>query len=538
MPAIYADRAAISLFDSQWEGTKKVPIPDNVTKSVVQALKRFQRTCADFLVPSDQIRIIATEATRVALNSVDYREAIKAGTGLEVEMLPKEIEGKTGALGVTSSFESVKGLMMDLGGGSTQITWIVAQNGEMKMSDAGSVSMPYGAAALIKRLEDANTQGHQAISKLRDEITESLREAIKTIAVPHQLLTDAQQQGGMHLYLSGGGFRGWGFLLMSQHKVKPYPIPIINGFSTTIDQFNNISMVTETAKDDDDVFRVSERRSSQVPAVALLIAGLQETLPMMSTVHFAQGGVREGALFLKLTKKQMTEHPIYTATKKYASGSASAMKNILISAIPEVGLKQIQEASQTSTIHHDTSQQPLIQALVQSMYIHNPLNKDIAAAAALRSTTTGVLAAIHGADHQSRALLGIMLCERWGGIGALAPQDAEFYSRLIAILPSETAWWAQYAGRVAAIVAEVYPAGVVDESNVLIAFQPTANDSDGKRNRTLDLNVLTSANFFISDALAKAVKGIEKIGKKKKDKKSGHGLPADDAWKVKVTVSS
>jgi len=529
LPAIYQDRAAISLFDSQWNGNTKVPIPDDVIKSVVQVLQRFQRTCSDFLVPSDQIRIIATEATRVALNSEDYRNEIKKGTGLEVEMLAKEIEGKTGALGVTSSFESIKGLMMDLGGGSTQITWINSHNGDMKMSPAGSVSMPYGAAALIKRLDEANQHGGHEISKLRDEITDNLREALETIQIPPEMIKEAQHHGGMHLYLSGGGFRGWGFLLMSQHKVKPYPIPIINGFSTTIDQFNNISMVTETAKDEDDIFRVSDRRSSQVPAVALLIACLQETMPLMSTVHFAQGGVREGALYPQLSTAQMAQHPVETATQKYASGSSKALKDLLISAIPHAGLKQIQVASQTSPIPQPLTHQPLLQALVQAMYIHNSLNKDLQSAAALRSTTTGVLAAIHGADHSSRALLAIMLCERWGGLGALAPSDAEFYNRLIALLPAETAWWGQYVGRVAAIVAEVYPAGVVDAENILLEFTPTA-ESDGKKSREFELGMVNYDNGPASDAFSKAVKGVEKIGKRKHH---GHG---DEGWKVKVTL--
>jgi retrograde regulation protein 2 len=67
-------------------------------------------------VPSDKIRILATEATRTATNSVDFRQQIKNATGWEVDMLPKEVEGRIGALGVASSFSNVEGLVMDLGG--------------------------------------------------------------------------------------------------------------------------------------------------------------------------------------------------------------------------------------------------------------------------------------------------------------------------------------------------------------------------------------------------------------------------------------
>lgn len=67
-------------------------------------------------MPSDKIRILATEATRTATNSVDFRQQIKNATGWEVDMLPKEVEGRIGALGVASSFSNVEGLVMDLGG--------------------------------------------------------------------------------------------------------------------------------------------------------------------------------------------------------------------------------------------------------------------------------------------------------------------------------------------------------------------------------------------------------------------------------------
>ena len=67
-------------------------------------------------MPADKIKILATEATRTAVNSVDFRKQIKETTGWEVDMLPKEVEGRIGALGVASSFSNVEGIVMDLGG--------------------------------------------------------------------------------------------------------------------------------------------------------------------------------------------------------------------------------------------------------------------------------------------------------------------------------------------------------------------------------------------------------------------------------------
>lgn len=77
---------------------------------------KFRTACADFGVPETNVRVLATEATRNAVNSEDYRRQIKERTGWEVDMLPKEVEGRVGAMGVASSFAEVEGLVMDLGG--------------------------------------------------------------------------------------------------------------------------------------------------------------------------------------------------------------------------------------------------------------------------------------------------------------------------------------------------------------------------------------------------------------------------------------
>ena len=85
----------------------------------MSALLRFKCTCDDFEVPKTNIKVLATEATRTAENSEDYRRQVKDATGWEIELLPKEMEGRVGAYGVASSFSSVEGLVMDLGGMAT-----------------------------------------------------------------------------------------------------------------------------------------------------------------------------------------------------------------------------------------------------------------------------------------------------------------------------------------------------------------------------------------------------------------------------------
>lgn len=119
-------RLDISLYEAQYspETGERQPIPDNVIRDVVAALLRFQIICKDLKVEDKHVRIIATEATRTAMNSEEYRKAIKKATGLEVEMLGKEEEGFVGALGVASGFSDVSGLVLDLGGGVSLFSFV------------------------------------------------------------------------------------------------------------------------------------------------------------------------------------------------------------------------------------------------------------------------------------------------------------------------------------------------------------------------------------------------------------------------------
>ena len=543
MPCVYQDREGISLYDAQWPTSQQQPIPDETILLVIKAMARFQQTCRDFGVPTSQIRILATEATRIAINSAKFCSDIQRATGWTVEMLPKEEEGRVGCMGVASSFETLKGLMMDLGGGSCQLTWLICRDGELRMSEAGSVSMPYGAAALSRRLAEANQAGGQAINQFREEICTNLKNALEKIKLPEELKNEITSPHGLNLYCSGGGLRGWGFLLMSQHEVQPYPCPIINGFKTHTAEFQNAQMVLATAQNDEETFRVSERRSDQVPGVACLIGCMIDTLPAVKTIYFAQGGVREGALFLTMDKKTRQQSPLEVSTRPYTTPSSAAFAKLLHAANPQPPAPSDDEDA--PVMNPNT-----ITAFAQSMFIHNGINKDLQAASALRSTTSGTLAPAHGVSHDDRAMLGTMLCERWGGVSKLSPSDAFFYQTQFKLLSPAARWWVLYIGRLGAVLGQIFPAGVIDESAGLIALNARwtfgdngAADSEGtiqlkkeksgtkkhkddkkqkkekqaaeKNKAKLTLDVLLGEDLAGSEDILKGLGRVQKLGSKK-----------------------
>jgi retrograde regulation protein 2 len=520
LPTVYLDRAAISLYDAQFVGDKMVPIPDTTIKHVIQSLLRFKSTCADFSVPEEQIRVVATEATRKAANSEKFQKQIKDATGWSVELLPKETEGRVGALGAASSYENVKGLMMDLGGGSTQVTWIVTEQGGVRMSEKGSASLPFGAAALSKKLEAAGSVDSKEYQAFEREVVANLQAAVKDINIPKELLDLSESPEGLRLYLSGGGFRGWGFVLMSEHAIRPYPIPIINGFRTTKDLFHDTKAVQAAVLKEDtpEIFRVSARRASQVPAVAFLVTCLAQALPSILDVYFCQGGVREGMHFAEMDPKFRKESPLVTVTKAHAPASTDELVVMLREAI------QVPPTVDDAVRLDDN----LLIAFVQGMFAHMANVKDLRGGAALRSTTTGIFSAAHGISHEQRALLAILLCERYGGYSSISPTEQDFYRRMLQLVPDGTEWWCMYLGRVAAVLASVYPAGIIRKPRVSIAAQWMLTKKE-KEKLCVDFRFEKELDE-LDEGLDSALKKVEKAGKKK-NWVSGHG------YKVVVTVN-
>lgn len=487
---------------------------------------QFQRTCADFGVQDSDITILATEATRTAVNSVEFRQRIKDATSWEVTMLPKEEEGRVGALGVATSLGEVKGLVMDLGGGSTQLTWLMSSgHGEICMPASGAVSMPFGAAALSRRLGEANKAGHGARQQFADEIKGKIKDAYQSLTVPAELEKLAAKEGGFALYLSGGGFRGWGFVLMSQHAVKPYPIPVINGFKANREDFLDTMSVKAVVEDldseDDAIFRVSQRRASQVPAVAFLVSALSEALPQIKEVRFCQGGVREGYLFSSLPDTTRQQSPIAVATQPLAPTAAQHYFTLLDSAVPPSASKP---SASDAKNPRKLLTAPMLTALANTINYFSTHPKDIRAASALRSTTTGVLASAHGLAHEERAILALLICERWGGESDLPPSDLPFFQTMQQLVGPWMSWWARYLGRVAALVGEVYPSGKGKDYLSLKAKW----DATGKGNDLLVLKIRTG-DGRAQELFGDEIKKIEKTGKKKSwiGGKDGYGHRVD-----------
>lgn len=512
IPCLYLDRAPISLFDDspstaeteedENDGQSSVntntgppapaqahasrSIPKHVVVDVCQSMLRFKNTCADFGVADEHIQVLATEAVAEAPNGEEFRALIKETVGWTVQILSLADEALYEAYGVASSFFHVNGLYMDLGGGSALISWMVCENGKFSLC-RDPVKLPYGAAAITRRLmlnredpTDLYNEMEAALKQAVDQITED--ESSPLLETMHKY---AKKTGGYKLYVSGGGFRGLGHLLLSQSG--QYPLPVINGFSTTGHAIRELSQTLKSEvmelydhmSDPQSVatsaqnsatpsnthtpasspppqpvdlqkifarkkknFRISSRRASQIPAVSLFISAAVAAFPRIRKILFSHGGIREGVLFSKMTESIRNLDPVVVATSPYAGLLAPSYAKVLTGCVPP-------GAPQLVT-------QRLVVALCNTIFVHSSYPKEVQPFIALQVASSGVISGAHGLSHEIRALLGLALCHRWGGDLA----DKSYYNSLVDIVqPKDLCWWACFCGAIMHVVCGVYPGG-------------------------------------------------------------------------------
>ncbi|SMN18034.1 similar to Saccharomyces cerevisiae YGL252C RTG2 Sensor of mitochondrial dysfunction [Maudiozyma saulgeensis] len=451
MPCVFKDRVGVSLNDIQFskDSSKRQPIPDDIIREICSAMKRFKLICEDFGLPDNSIRVIATQATRDAINSKQFVDAIYKSTGWEVEVLSKIEEGKLGVYGVVSSFNTVSGLYLDLGCGYVQLSWIKCENGEIIQSSE-PISLPYGSSRLTRRLKNENTKD------LFFEIKNNLSSLLSELNIPQDLIEEARSQGGFDLWTRGGGLRGLAHLLLSQYQ--EYPIQtIINGLAYSYDEFSNMCDYlflknkipgTKTGK----IFKLSEKRAIQLPAVGLLMSALFDVLPKIKTIHFSEGGVREGTMYSLLPNELRAQDPLVVASRPYAPLLAEKYLRLLQTSFPGKGVPSI-------------INKRIAPALCNLAFVHASYPKELQPTAALHVATRGIIAGCHGLSHRTRALIGIALCNRWGG--NIPETEEKYLQALESVVLREGSkleakrivWWTKYIGTIMYVICGVHPGG-------------------------------------------------------------------------------
>ena len=125
----------------------------NLCEDAIQRTISALRVCASKIRRHNviQSRHIATEACRQAINCKDFFEKVHAETGIMLEAIPAEEEATltlTGCMPLLRCGHS-RALMFDIGGGSTELSWIDLTTPEPRA--IGILSLPIGVVNLMEK---------------------------------------------------------------------------------------------------------------------------------------------------------------------------------------------------------------------------------------------------------------------------------------------------------------------------------------------------------------------------------------------------
>ena len=143
--------------------------------STLRALKRFQRSVQ--MHGADQVRVVATSATRDARNAAAFQAWVRAETGWSLEIISGLEEGRLIHQGVMSAEPNVGGrvVLVDLGGGSCEIT--LSEHKRIRET----ISVPLGAVRLTEEFLTIDPPPPEDLARMRQWIARELRRAHRRI---------------------------------------------------------------------------------------------------------------------------------------------------------------------------------------------------------------------------------------------------------------------------------------------------------------------------------------------------------------------
>ncbi|MCP3866550.1 MAG: Ppx/GppA family phosphatase [Gammaproteobacteria bacterium] len=185
----------------------------------LNALRMFRALC-DALGVTD-VKVVATSAVRDAENSASFLSRAESDTGWQLRILSGEEEGYYGALGGINATGLQQGFVVDMGGGSVQVTKVHSG------TPVRSVSMPLGALRLTELFLGSDSVSERRTVKLRQYVRDQLAPLDWFHARP-----------GDELVIIGGTIRN---LARIDKAGKGYPLTTVHGYQFPAEDLRSLS---------------------------------------------------------------------------------------------------------------------------------------------------------------------------------------------------------------------------------------------------------------------------------------------------------
>jgi exopolyphosphatase / guanosine-5'-triphosphate,3'-diphosphate pyrophosphatase len=171
------------------------------------------------------IAAVATSAVREAKNRSEFLKQVKAESGIDVRVLSGEEEAYYGYLAAENSTTLRNGFVLDLGGGSLEITRVLDRR------HYESISLTLGAVRTTEDWLPQAPAAEEAMERLRKHIREQLKPLTWFKAVPDSRLIG-----------QGGSLRNAARIVQ---EMIDYPLDELHGFRVASDHLHKIIRTME-----------------------------------------------------------------------------------------------------------------------------------------------------------------------------------------------------------------------------------------------------------------------------------------------------
>ena len=137
--------------------------PQRVAETI-KTLKMFHKLCDASGV--SRIITVATEAVRKAKNQRSFLDEIQANCGLKIKVLSAEEEATLVYRGVINTMDVPKGIILEIGGGSTKIVYYNRRN------MLNYATLPFGSVTLTDMFAREGQKPEEAANRIEEFFTE------------------------------------------------------------------------------------------------------------------------------------------------------------------------------------------------------------------------------------------------------------------------------------------------------------------------------------------------------------------------------
>lgn len=258
------------------EGMTEAGLSTDAIERAVSTLRLFKQFCES--TDTDLILPTATSAVREATNGKKFVKRVRREVGLDLQVLSGEREAYCATVGALNEHSMNRGVVVDIGGGSAQISEV--REGGFKQGS----SLPLGALALTERFVRSDPVKRAEFKAIQEEIASQLD------SVPWLKARRGQAVVGL-----GGTIRN---LARIEAKRQDYPLGTLHGFTLSQDSIQESIEVFRSlhlSKRKDIPGLNNDRADIILPGAMTLLSVLDrlETEALTISVN----GLREGVFF-------------------------------------------------------------------------------------------------------------------------------------------------------------------------------------------------------------------------------------------------